>query len=65
MVSFSFQSKENASPHEDYGHKAMEFFRGRIEQYGDCTAVPIRSLLGEELIDKVTIAYNETAANVE
>ena len=43
------QSKENASPHEDYGHKAMEYFRERIEQYGECTAVPIRSLLGEKL----------------
>ena len=47
LIGLSFQSKENASPHEDYGHKAMEYFRERIEQYGDCTAVPIRSLLGE------------------
>ena len=44
------QSKEDASPHEDYGHKAMEYFRERIEQYGECTAVPIRSLLGEKLL---------------
>ena len=51
MLCLSFQSKEDASHHEDYGHKAMEFFRGRIEQYGECTAVPIRSLLGEEITD--------------
>ena len=57
MLCLSFQSKENASPHEDYGHKAMEYFRERIEQYGDCTAVPIRSLLGEvpQLIQEVNL----------
>jgi exonuclease 3'-5' domain-containing protein 1 len=41
-----FFKDEGDNGGRDYSREAVEYFKKRLEQYGNCTEVPIKSLLG-------------------